>query len=173
MPALSLSSGMRRHAALALFAGLALTLATVGCASTGARSSTVSALPTPAAQTIAIVTDRSQYRPSAVIGVTVQNVTGSTLFVVEQYSACTMLQLQRQVKGGWELVQPCEGGLLPQVRQLTPKVTFPLSFGPGNAPDNPNLWRPGTYRFAVAYSSRADGSNATAFGYSAGFAIVP
>jgi hypothetical protein len=128
--------------------------------------------PTQAAQTIAIATDQPRYRASEAIGVTVRNVTATPLYAIEQYSACTVLQLQFRHGSNWEMVQPCIGGPQPQVRLLAPKAAFPLSFGPGNAPDNPNLWRVGTYRFALLYSARADGSNATTYSYSAGFEVT-
>jgi hypothetical protein len=168
-----LSLAACRRGARVLVASAALALATAGCASSSTHSSTVSALPTQAGQTITITTDRASYRPSEVIGVTVQNVTGASLFAIEQYSACTMLQLQFKGKSGWEMAQPCVGGPAPQVRQIAPKVAFPLAFGPGNAPDNPNLWRTGVYRFALAYGTKADASNATSFSYSAGFSVAP
>jgi hypothetical protein len=161
-----------RRSTLVLAVGAALALAVEGCAPSPARTSIASALPTQVGQTIAITTDRASYQPSEVIGVTVQNVTGAPLFAIEQYSACTMLQLQFKGKSGWETAQPCNGGPPPQVRQLAPKIAFPLSFGPGNAPDNPNLWRTGIYRFALAYGTKADGSNATSYGYSAGFSVA-
>ena len=170
---LRLSRAAWRRGALVLATGAALALATAGCAPSSAHSSTAAALPTQAGQTVAITTDRRSYSPSEVIGVTVQNVTGAPLFAIEQYSACTVLQLQFKGKSGWETAQPCIGGPPPQVRQLAPKITFPLSFGPGNAPDNPNIWRTGIYRFALAYGTKADGSNTTSYSYSAGFTVVP
>jgi hypothetical protein len=171
MHRLSFSSAWR-HAALAVTVGLLLALATTGCASPKTRTTTLSAPPTQAAQLIDIVTDHSRYHPSQAIGVTVRNVTGTPLYAIEQYSACTMLQLQFRLNGKWDTVQPCIGGPQPQLRLLAPKVMFPLSFGPGNAPDNPNLWRVGTYRFALQYGTKADGSNIESFSYSAGFEVT-
>jgi hypothetical protein len=163
----------RWRAALTLTAGLILTLTATGCTPSAGQPDTLSALPTQVGQIIAITTDRPHYGPSEVIGVTVRNITTSPFYATEQYSGCTMLQLQLHLKGAWQTVQPCVSGPPPQVRQLAPKGAFPLSFGPGNAPDDPNLWRVGTYRFALAYSTKSDGSNATAFSYSAGFDVTP
>ncbi|HEV2236423.1 MAG TPA: hypothetical protein VGR57_07140 [Ktedonobacterales bacterium] len=158
----------------ALVAVLLCAIATAGCASSasGPRAHIVTTPPTQAAQIIAIVTDHPRYRSSEAIGVIVRNVTATPFYAIEQYSACTMLQLQFRHGSNWEMTQPCIGGPQPQVRLLAPKVAFPLSFGPGNAPDNPNLWRAGTYRFALLYTARADGSNATTYSYSAGFEVT-
>jgi hypothetical protein len=162
----------RGRLVLAAAIALWLTLASAGCASSTARVITVTTPPTQAAQVIAILTDHPYYRDSEAIGVSVRNVTSTPLYATEQYSACTVLQLQYRHNGNWETVQPCVGGPQPQVRLLAPKVTFPLSFGPGNAPDNPNLWRAGTYRFLLQYGTQADGSNATSYSYSAGFDVT-
>lgn len=160
------------RATLVLTTGLLLAVVATGCSASTAPSSRVSTLPTPVSRTIAIGTDRSRYGPSEVIGVTVQNVTNTPFYSSEQYSSCTMLQLQMRVKGVWQMVQPCVGGPPPQVRLLAPKVAFPLSFGPGNAPGNPNVWQVGAYRFVLAYGTNSDGSNATALSYSAGFEVI-
>jgi hypothetical protein len=168
-------SGTQRLVALAAAVGWLGTLAIAGCASSGAPSvaqRTATTAPTAPPQSVTITTDHARYRSAEVIGVVVQNVTGAPLYATEQYSACTMLQLQMRVNGKWETVQPCIGGQQPQVRTLAPKVAFPLSFGPGNSTDNPNLWRTGTYRFVLLYGTKADGSNATSSCYSAGFEVT-
>jgi hypothetical protein len=175
MPMPRLSRASCTHAVLAFSIGLLLASGATGCSlsDTGSatRSGTPAAQPTPPPKIIVITTDRQQYTQSQVIAVTVQNVTNTAYYATEEYSACTMLVLQLRVNGAWQEVQPCLGGPEPQVRQLAPKVAFPLSFGPGNTPNNPNLWQPGTYRFALAYGTKSDGSGAQSFSYSASFAI--
>jgi hypothetical protein len=154
---------------LLLAAGMA------GCSLAEAPSNSGSGTPTAQStqppKLLVITTDRRQYSQSEVIGVTVQNLTSTPYYAIEQFSACTMLVMQFRVNGNWQEVQPCVGGPEPPVRQLAPKVTFPLSFGPGNTPNNPNLWQPGTYRFVLEYSGKADASGAQSFSYSASFVI--
>ncbi len=127
-------------------------------------------LPTRTASEVALVTDSPAYLISQAIGVNLQNASAKTLYAVDGHTACTILQLQQKVGGTWQDAMPCTSRQAPRVLAIPARTTEPYTFAPGNAPDNQNVWAPGTYRVAFTFGPDATHPGTTQI-FSAGFEI--
>ncbi|GAC1454294.1 MAG: hypothetical protein PVSMB4_14920 [Ktedonobacterales bacterium] len=140
------------------------------CGTTPVRKPVV--LPTGTAGNVILRTDELRYRISQPVGATISNVSKTTYYAMDGQSGCTILHLQELVGTVWRDVMPCATGQPPTVLALAPKSSEPLTFAPGNAPDNANAWQPGVYRLALAIGTTPSGSDATTLVYSPGFEIA-
>jgi hypothetical protein len=157
-------------AAVVLGAILSLLLALAACGS--ATHTSLAPLPAGSSGSVTLQTDVSSYSTSQPIGVTLHNSGKSTYYVQTGQSECTPLQLQLQVGTGWQNVMPCPSSQQPQSSAVTPGLTEPFTFAPGNAPGDSNAWEPGVYRFALQLTTSANGSGTATLVYSPGFRIV-
>lgn len=162
------------HAALRLLLPMCLSIGLlVGIAGCGtlARSRPL-VLPTGTSLSVTLTTDARIYRAVQPIGVTVQNASGTTYYVTDTHSSCTIVQLQQLVAGAWQAVLPCTTGQPPQILALPPHASQPFTLAPGNASGNPNAWSPGVYRIALSLSAHTDGSGQPTMVYSNGIQVT-
>jgi hypothetical protein len=152
-------------------ATLAVLMAVVGCGTAQRRSTTPITVPTASAGTLHLASAYPVYQVSAPIGITVSDTGSTTFYSLDSYSSCTIIHLQRSVKGGWQDVLPCASGQRPSVVAIAPTSTIPYTLAPGDAPGNPNAWVPGIYRAVLMVSTRSDGANPTVVAYSTGFRV--
>jgi hypothetical protein len=154
------------------------TMALIGASLIGLSACGTSAHPTvlvlPTATNLAVIltTDRPLYHVAQPIGVNIQNQSASAYYALDNHSSCTVVQLQERLQGSWVDVMPCSAGAQGHALEIAPKLSFPLTLAPGNAPDNANAWQPGVYRLALTYGTKADGSGATALCFSVGFQVT-
>lgn len=148
----------------------AVLLFIAACGTTTAPRSVV--LPAGTPGSVLVRTDRLLYHISQPIGATITNSSKTTYYAMDGQSGCTILHLQQLVGATWRDVMPCATGQPPVILALAPKATEPLTFAPGNAPDNVNAWQPGVYRLALAIGIKSNGSDATTMVYSPGFQVV-
>jgi hypothetical protein len=158
----------KRWHAGCLAAGVLLSIA--ACGSTPAQRPVV--LPTGTAGNVILRTDRLLYGASQPVGASITNASKTTYYAMDGQSGCTILHLQELVGAAWRDVMPCATGQPPTMLAIAPQSTEPLTFAPGNAPDNANAWQAGVYRLALAIGTKPSGSDATTLVYSPGFQIV-
>ncbi|HEX6122271.1 MAG TPA: hypothetical protein VFY89_03880 [Ktedonobacterales bacterium] len=158
-----------RWAGLAALAGL-MALVLGACA--GGSSSGI-VIPTATAGQLRLSTDRATYSVSQPIGITVSNTSGNNYYALTGHSACTFLQMQRydSAHKQWNDVNACGDGAPAQVLLIRGHMSEPLSLAPGATP-SANTWQPGTYRIALSYSAKSDGTSDPQVAYSQGFTIA-
>lgn len=155
-----------------VLAGVVVLAGFTACTST---TSTVKTIPIPTATTsvITITLDHARYSTGQALGVTLTNGSGSPIYALDGYTACTFLQLQEYdlAKDAWRSVLPCTTGEPSQARLIPIGAVEPFTVAPGNAPGNANQWDAGVYRVAFVYSAQSDGRAAAQTIYSQGFQI--
>lgn len=160
----------RRWLALTMLGALLL-VALAACSSTKAQAVTI---PSASSGDVTLTLDRTSYKDSQPIGVTVKNTSKKiTYYATDGHTACTFLQLEQYVPAtkGWVAVSNCSNSQQPLVRMLPANADEPFTLAPGNVPNDPNRWQTGLYRVSLTMSTQPDVTGKTITAYSAGFLI--
>jgi len=109
----------------------------------------------PSPGPVSISLDRSVYQSTAPIQVRVHNTLSTAIYAHDGKAACTILDLQVQMRGKWQasLYAPCLPARSSMLVKLNPGQTY-IATMQGGAPGEKEPPLPaGTYRFAFSYST--------------------
>lgn len=139
-----------------------------GCA---LRSSNV-VQPTATKTTVVISLEDTQFKVSEPLGVLIKNTGSADVYTLDGRAYCTMLELQQYnaQKKVWVAVDRCRDTVQPHVLVIRAGMSEPFTLAPAS-PSDPNAWESGTYRIAVTFSAKPDGTSAAQVAYSQGFTI--
>jgi hypothetical protein len=139
---------------LAACEGFQLPGSTGSSTPTGGSSTNTS----PGTQTsgpIIITTDHSVYHPSEQVHVTVRNTLSTAIYAFDTKASCSILDLQMQVKGAWQVapVARCSVSRPPRQVVIQPGETYTTTIQ-ANTPGLDSLTFPGgIYRLLLSYST--------------------
>lgn len=127
----------------------------IGCASAAGNGG---ASPAAGGGSIRVTTNRADYAPDDAIAVTVRNTLSTAIYALDTQASCSILSLQQQVNGSWQLSQvaPC-----PQKRPARPiKIDAGAAYTATITAGYPGMQqRPfplGSYRLALTYATSPD-----------------
>jgi hypothetical protein len=105
----------------------------------------------PPTQAVTLTTDRSSYSPSSAIKVTLINHRSTSIFAYDHQTSCTILSLQRQTNGGWQVTGGCALGRVTQQIEIKAGETMQITLAPEMGQIHATPWPTGTYRIALQY----------------------
>ncbi|HEV7127155.1 MAG TPA: hypothetical protein VGN32_06915 [Ktedonobacterales bacterium] len=129
------------------------------------------ARPTPDAVTVTL--DGSQYTSGAVVVATILNGLPTTIVATDHQSECTMVQVQRNVNGGWVVMNRCLEMTLTRMIPLAAGSATVVRLAPRAEQSTAASWPAGAYRIAFSYFTGTVGEpGAGTTVYSATFTVA-
>ena len=164
-----LKYALKRRLPLVL-GGIVLLSLLAGCK---LRDSSAIVQPTATKIAVEITLQNTRYGVSEPLGVLVKNTGSADVYALNGQAACTILQLQfyDTQKSGWVRIDLCRDSAQPQALVVHAGMSEPFTLAPGSSAD-PNAWATGSYRIALSYSAKPDGTSAPQVAYSQGFTIT-
>lgn len=125
-----------------------------------------------------LILGAARFGPADDISVTVRNGASATIYAEARFTDCSIIVIERQVAGGWQLVNLCaDGAPHPTVAQLASGAQTAVDLAPsaassGALADSSGQWPAGTYRAALTYTTSPSAAfSAGATIYSATFVV--
>lgn len=153
---------------LALVVGLCLAIGACGVSTStqlgtkAAPTQTINLTPFPSATAVAALTvtpvhgvvtislDKAQYHSGDLAIVTVANGLAQSISTTDHKSSCSIVQLEEQVNGSWQAVEPC--------RLQTPTLVVEIAKGSVTEQKISIPSTPATYRVTLSYSGGGEGA---------------
>lgn len=139
----------------------------LGMSSTASSTATRSGSPSPGTPLVALAPLKARYAAGELITITVRNSRASPVYVIDNHTDCTPVQLERTASGGWQGVGAClDGQPHPHVLQIGAGESLSIQLVPEQVANLDRTWPPGTYRAALTFAisaSQAIGQGPTVY----------
>ena len=114
---------------------------------------------TPTSGSVSILTDRSVYKPTDRIKVTVRNTLSTPIYALNGQAECSILSLEVQIHGRWQTSSVAGCLSASAIRRITidPGTVYAISIHAGSPGVNNAPMPQGTYRLALHYWTDATG----------------
>ncbi len=121
-----------------------------------ARLDGLISVPSPVAEKVKVVADKSQYAPTDMITATILNEADKPIQALDLKSYCTIVQLQVQDANRWVDLLNCPLSRAPEAVNIWPNQKLEVALKPSQQTPGPNP--PGLYRLALTFKVVENGN---------------
>lgn len=156
---------MSRIHQLRMISGIIITLILLmGCSS---DRNIPEPLPTATKGSVSLALDAKSYSTGQTITVVLSNQSTQTIYFQDHLTNCTVVQLQMQMNGNWQGVNPCTAAIATSWHKLDAGQNLTVKLVASNS----RPWLAGVYRTTLTYHAGSKTGLQTTT-YSAGFQVA-